>query len=684
MSRHPPIERTRNIGIIAHIDAGKTTISERFLYYSGSSYKIGEVHDGAATMDWMPQEQERGITITAAATTFAWREHQVNLIDTPGHVDFTIEVERSLRVLDGAVAVFCGVAGVQPQTETVWRQAERWRVPTICFVNKLDRIGADYDAVLASIASKLGSLPVSLQLPIGIEKEFRGVIDLLRMQALLWGGKDLGAEYEIAAIPDEFAGAAAAARTRLVETVAEHDEGLLAIYLENADPPAADILAALRRLTIARTVTPVLCGSALRNKGVQPLLDAIVDLLPSPVDMPPIEGTNPNSGAIERREPRIGAPLCALAFKVMTVEDRRLTYFRIYSGRIRSGDTVLNATRSLEEKVARLFRMHANKRERIDEAVAGDIVAAAGLKSAGTGDTLSDPSRPLLLEPMRFTNPVIALAVEPTRSADTDKLAQALGKLAGEDPTLTVRADPDTGQNIISGMGELHLEIVLDRLDREFRVPVRSGRPQVIHRETVSRQIEHEAAFQREVAGQTIRAEVALLIRPLERGAGTRVVFDLRDGTPPEPVRAAITDGIGDCFGAGMLSGYPMTDLEVVVTRVHFRADDQFVMGFKIAAARAFREATGMAGLILLEPVMLLEVETPEEFTGEIIRDLSTRRGRIEALHPQGAVRLIDALAPLRELFGYSTALRSLSQGRASFSMHFSRYGEVPAERPTP
>ncbi len=684
MSQHPPIARTRNIGIIAHIDAGKTTVSERFLFYSGRSHKIGEVHDGAATMDWMPQEQERGITITAAATTFAWREHQVNLIDTPGHVDFTIEVERSLRVLDGAIAVFCGVAGVQPQTETVWRQAQRWRVPIVCFVNKLDRIGADYDAVVAAIAERLGSVPVSLQLPIGIEKEFRGVVDLLRMRALLWGSEDLGAEVEIAAIPAELAAPAAAARARLVETVAEHDEGLLAIYLENPDPNAEEILAAVRRLTIARAITPVLCGSALRNKGVQPLLDAVVDLLPSPADVPPVEGTNPGTGAIEHREPRIGAPLCALAFKVMTAEDRRLTYLRIYSGRLRAGESVLNTTRSQQEKVARIFRMHANKRERIDEAVAGDIVAAAGLKSAGTGDTLTDPARPLLLEPMRFTNPVIALAVEPRSGADTDKLAQALGKLAGEDPTLGVRTDPDTGQNIISGMGELHLEIVLDRIDREFRVPVRSGRPQVIHRETISRAIEHEAAFQREIAGQTMRAEVALSIRPLERGAGTRVVFEPRAAPLPEPVSTAITEGVTDCFGAGMLSGYPVTDLEVIVTRVLFRADDPFVMGFKIAAARAFREATGMAGLIRLEPIMLLEVETPEEYTGEIIRDLSARRGRIEAMHQQGTIRLIDALAPLRELFGYSTALRSLSQGRASFSMHFSRYGEVPPERPNP
>jgi elongation factor G len=683
MSTHPPIARTRNIGIIAHIDAGKTTVSERFLYYSGRSHKIGEVHDGAATMDWMPQEQERGITITAAATTFAWREHQVNLIDTPGHVDFTIEVERSLRVLDGAVAVFCGVAGVQPQTETVWRQAQRWRVPTICFVNKLDRIGADYAAVVAAIETKLGSHPVSLQLPIGEEKEFAGVVDLLGMRALLWAGEDLGVEVESAPIPAGLLEAAVAARARLVEAVAERDEVLLGIYVENPDPSADELRAALRRQTIARTLTPVLCGSALRNKGVQPLLDAVVDLLPSPAEMPPIEGENPASGAREVREPRIGAPLCALAFKVMTAEDRRLTYLRLYSGRLRAGDTLLNVTRSQEEKVARLFRMHANKRERIEEAVAGDIVAAAGLKGAGTGDTLTDPAHPLLLEPMRFTSPVIALAVEPRSSADSDKLSQVLVKLAGEDPTLAVRTDPDTGQNIISGMGELHLEIVLDRIDREFRVPVRSGRPQVIHRETISREVEHAAAFQREIGGQTLRAEVGLLIRPLERGAGTRILIAPGAAAPPEPIAAAITEGIADCFGAGMLSGYPMTDLEVVVTRVLFRADDPFAMGFKIAAARAFREATGQAGLLLLEPVMLLEVETPEEFTGEIIRDLSARRGRVEAMHQQGALRAIDALAPLRELFGYSTALRSLSQGRASFSMHFSRYGEVPPERPT-
>ncbi len=683
MSAHPPLARTRNIGIIAHIDAGKTTVTERFLYYSGRSHKIGEVHDGAATMDWMPQEQERGITITAAATTFFWREHQVNLIDTPGHVDFTIEVERSLRVLDGAIAIFCGVAGVQPQTETVWRQAERWRVPTICFVNKLDRIGADFAAVVAAIAAKLGSVPVPLQLPIGLEKDFCGVIDLLRMRALLWRGDAPGSEFGSTAIPEGLAADAIAARAHLVETIAEHDEQLLGLYLENPDPPVPELLAAVRRLTIARSITPVLCGSALRNKGVQPLLDAVVDLLPSPADLPPVAGNNPATGNSERREAKIGAPLCALAFKVMTAEDRRLTYLRIYSGRIRSGDTVFNATRAVEEKIARLFRMHANKRERVDEAVAGDIVVAAGLRSASTGDTLTDQAHPLLLEPMRFSNPVIALAVEPRAGSDTERLAQALGKLAGEDPTLEVRTDPDTGQNIISGMGELHLEIVLDRLEREFRVPVRSGRPQVIHRETITREVEHSAEFQREIAGQILRAEVALRVTPLERGAGARVVFERQAVPPPEPVVAAITEGVSDCFGAGMLSGYPVVDLEVRVTRVLFRAEDPFAMGFKIAAARAFREATGKAGLILLEPVMRLDVITPEEFTGEVIRDLSSRRGRVEGMHPQGTARLIEALAPLRELFGYSTALRSLTQGRASFSMHFSRYGEVPAERPT-
>jgi elongation factor G len=681
MSAPAPLARTRNIGIIAHIDADKTTVTERFLYYSGRSHKIGEVHDGAATMDWMPQEQERGITITAAATTFPWREHRINLIDTPGHVDFTIEVERSLRVLDGAVAVFCGVAGVQPQTETVWHQAERWGVPTICFVNKLDRIGADFEAVLAAIAGKLGATPVALQLPIGSEKDFRGVVDLIGMRALFWHDEDLGADCEVVEIPGELSAAAAEARGRLVEALAERDEGLLATYLEQPDPPAADLLAALRRLTISRAVTPVLCGSALRNKGLQPLLAAVVDLLPSPADVPPVEGTNPRTGARESREPRVGAPFCALAFKVMTAEDRRLTYFRVYSGRIRAGEPLLNATRGIEEKLARIFRMHANKRERLDEAVAGDIVAAAGLKTAATGDTLTSPGHPLLLEPMRFSNPVIALAVEPRSSADSEKLAQALAKLAGEDPTFAVRADPDTGQNVISGMGELHLEIALDRLEREFRVPVRSGRPQVIHRETITREVAHAAEFQREVAGQTVRAEVALRLRPLGRGEGERVLFDLPHPPPPEAIAAAITAGITDSFGAGMLSGYPVVDLEVRVTNVLFRADDLFVTGYRIAAARAFREAAGMAGLILLEPLMRVEVVTPEEFTGEIIRDLSARRGRVEGLQHQGALRLIEALAPLRELFGYSTALRSLSQGRASFSMHFASYGEVPPER---
>jgi elongation factor G len=681
VSQHTPLARTRNIGIIAHIDAGKTTVTERFLYYSGRSHKIGEVHDGAATMDWMPQEQERGITITAAATTFFWRDHQVNLIDTPGHVDFTIEVERSLRVLDGAVAVFCCVAGVQPQTETVWHQAERWRVPTISFVNKIDRVGADFDAVVAAIAQKLGTTPVPLQIPIGQEKEFAGVVDLLAMRALLWHDDDLGASYESVAIPPALLPAAVAARARLVEAVAERDEPLLALYLENPDPPAAELLAALRRQTLARTLTPVLCGSALRNRGVQPLLDAVIDLLPSPGDVPFVEGTNPLTGATERREPRVGAPFCALAFKVMTAEDRRLTYFRVYSGRVRAGDAVLNAGRGQQEKVARLFRMHANKRERLEEAVAGDIVAAAGLKTAVTGDTLTDPAHPLLLEPMRFSSPVIALAVEPRSSADTDKLAQALAKLGAEDPTLAVRADADTGQNVLSGMGELHLEVVLDRLEREFRVPVRSGRPQVIHRETITREVAHAAEFQREVAGQTVRAEVALVVRPLPRGAGERVEFDALPVPPPETVVAAIREGITDSFGAGMLSGYPVVDIEVRVTRVVFRAEDPFPMGYRIAAARAFREAAGMAGLVLLEPLMRVEVVTPEEFTGEVIRDLSTRRGRVEGLHPQGPFRLIEAVAPLRELFGYSTALRSLSQGRASFSMHFASYGEAPLER---
>jgi elongation factor G len=679
---HPPLARTRNIGIIAHIDAGKTTVTERFLYYSGRSHKIGEVHDGEATMDWMPQEQERGITITAAATTFSWREHSVNLIDTPGHVDFTIEVERSLRVLDGAVAVFCGVAGVQPQTETVWHQAERYRVPTVSFVNKLDRIGADFDAVVAAIARKLGTTPLALQMPIGTERDFRGVVDLVRMRALLWHEEDLGAAPEAGPVPPELLPAATEARRRLVEAAAELDEVLLAAYVDDPDPAPADLLAALRRLTLARAVTPVLCGSALRNKGVQPLLDAVIDLLPSPADVPPVVGTNPGTGLAEERPPKAAAPFCALAFKIMTAEDRRLTYFRVYSGRLRAGDAVLVAGRGETEKVARLFRMHANKRERLEEAVAGDIVAAAGLKSAATGDTITDPAHPLLLEPMRFQTPVIALAVEPKNAGDSGKLEQVLAKLGAEDPTLSVRTDPDTGQNIIAGMGELHLEIVLDRVDREFRVPVRSGRPQVIHRETISRPADHAAEFQREVNGQTVRAEVALHLEPLPRGAGERVVFAPLPAPLPEPLATAIREGITDNLGAGMLSGYPVVDLEIRVTRVLFRADDPFAIGYKIAAARAFREATGRAGLVLLEPIMRLEIVTPEEFTGEVIRDLAARRGRVEGMQPHGASRTIEAHAPLRELFGYSTALRSLSQGRASFSMHFQAYAESPPEAP--
>jgi elongation factor G len=678
----PPLGRIRNIGIIAHIDAGKTTLTERFLYYAGVSHKIGEVHDGEATMDWMPQEQERGITITAAATTFPWRDCSVNLIDTPGHVDFTIEVERSLRVLDGAVAVFCGVAGVQPQTETVWHQAEKYHVPTVSFVNKLDRVGADFDAVVAMIRRKLGTVPVPVHLPIGIEKEFSGLVDLLELKAHVWDDADPGAGPRVGPVPAALEAAARAARQQLVETLADLDEELLARYLDDQEPDAASLRAALRRLTLARRITPVLCGTALRNKGVQPVLDAVVDLLPSPLDVPAVGGTNPRTGAHEERPPKPAGPFCALAFKVMTDNDRRLTYFRIYSGRVRSGDTVLNCTRDAEEKVARLFRMHANKRERLEEAHAGDIVAATGLKASATGDTLTDAAHPLLLEPMRFSTPVISLAVEPRSSLDAGKLGHALEKLAAEDPTLAVRTDPDTGQNIVSGMGELHLDVVLDRLAREFRVPVRTGRPQVIYRETITRAVDHAAEFHRELLGQTIRAEVALHVRPLDRGEGFRLLFDPGPLPVPQAIVDAVTEGITDSLGAGMLSGYPLVDLEVRVTRVLFRADDSFALGYKIAAARAFREATGLAGLVLLEPVMRLEIVVPEEFVGEVIRDLGGRRGTVEGLQQQPGSRVVEALAPLRELFGYSTAIRSLSQGRASFTMHFHSYGEAPPAEP--
>jgi elongation factor G len=673
-----PLQRIRNIGVIAHIDAGKTTVTERFLFYSGESHKLGEVHDGDAVMDWMSQEQARGITITAAATTLPWKGNHVNLIDTPGHVDFTIEVERSLRVLDGAVAIFCGVAGVQPQTETVWRQAEKYRVPTISFVNKLDRVGADFPKVIKMIKERLEIEPLPVQIPLGAEKEFRGVVDLAGMKALLWSEDDLGASPEVTDIPEAFLEEAAESRKAMIESLADMDEEILALYLEDEDLPPVKIALSIRRLTLARKITPVLCGSALRNKGIQPLLDAVVDFLPSPVDIPPVSGIDPETGKKVFRTAGAKQPFCALAFKIITDQDRRLTYFRVYSGTVRVGQTVLNPGRNIKEKVARIFRMHANKRERLSEAGPGEIVAATGLKNTSTGDTLSDPAHPLLLEEINFANPVISVAVEPRTVSDSDRLHAALEKLSGEDPTFAVRTDEETGQTIISGMGELHLEVLLDRLTTDFRVQVRSGRPQVVYRETITGFHTHRAAFSRDIGGQLVKAEVELSLEPLPRGTEFSFAFSATASALPEEVREAIREGVTESLGAGMLAGYPLIDLRVIVTDVSSRLVEEYPLAFKIASARCFREATMSAGLILLEPIMSLEIITPEEFVGEIIGDINGRRGKITALNQQGVLRAIEATAPLSEMFGYSTALRSQSQGRATFSMQFHSYEAAP------
>ncbi len=673
-----PLQRIRNIGVIAHIDAGKTTVTERFLFYSGESHKLGEVHDGDAVMDWMSQEQARGITITAAATTLPWKGNHVNLIDTPGHVDFTIEVERSLRVLDGAVAIFCGVAGVQPQTETVWRQAEKYRVPTISFVNKLDRVGADFSKVIKMIKERLEIEPLPVQIPLGAEKEFRGVVDLAGMKALLWSEDDLGASPEVTDIPEAFLEEAAESRKAMIESLADMDEEILALYLEDEDLPPEKIALSIRRLTLARKITPVLCGSALRNKGIQPLLDAVVDFLPSPVDIPPVSGIDPETGKKVFRTAGAKQPFCALAFKIITDQDRRLTYFRVYSGTVRVGQTVLNPGRNIKEKVARIFRMHANKRERLSEAGPGEIVAATGLKNTSTGDTLSDPAHPLLLEEINFANPVIFVAVEPRTVSDSDRLHAALEKLSGEDPTFAVRTDEETGQTIISGMGELHLEVLLDRLTTDFRVQVRSGRPQVVYRETITGSHTHRAAFSRDIGGQLVKAEVELSLEPLPRGTEFSFAFSATASALPEEVREAIREGVTESLGAGMLAGYPLIDLRVIVTDVSSRLVEEYPLAFKIASARCFREATMSAGLILLEPIMSLEIITPEEFVGEIIGDINGRRGKITALNQQGVLRAIEATAPLSEMFGYSTALRSQSQGRATFSMQFHSYEAAP------
>ncbi len=675
------LEKVRNIGIMAHIDAGKTTTTERILYYTGRTHKMGEVHEGAAVMDWMAQEQERGITITSAATTASWRDFRINMIDTPGHVDFTVEVERSLRVLDGAIAVFDSVAGVEPQSETVWRQADRYRVPRIAFMNKMDRVGADFFAAVQSMVDRLGAHPVPVQLPIGQEEHFRGVVDLVEMRGIVWTDA-LGTQIELIEIPNELREQAEAYHHQLIDAVAEHDEELLETYLlDEAAVTAEMVRRALRKATLAIAVTPVLCGSAFKNKGVQPLLDAVVAYLPSPLDVPPVHGVDPRTQKELARRPSEDEPFSALAFKVMSDPYvGKLTYFRVYSGTVKAGERVVNVTTGKTERVGRLLQMHANHREERSEIGAGEIVAAVGLKGTTTGDTLAVDSAPILLESMQFPDPVISVAIEPRTKADQDKLAHALQRLAEEDPTFRVRTDEETGQTLISGMGELHLEIIVDRLTREFNVDANVGRPQVAYRETIGKRVERvEGRFVRQTGGRGQYGHALVNAEPAESGEGYEFINRIVGGVIPREFIPAVDLGIQEAMESGPLAGYPVVDVRVELVDGSYHEVDSSEMAFKVAGSLAFRNAVQRAKPKLLEPVMAVEAVTPEEYLGDVMGDLSSRRGRIEHLEPRGNAQAVRARVPLATMFGYATDLRSMTQGRATFTMQFDRYEEAPA-----
>jgi elongation factor G len=674
----PPLHRLRNIGIISHIDAGKTTVTERILYYTGVSHKLGEVHDGEAIMDWMPQERERGITITAAATTCEWRQHHITIIDTPGHVDFAIEVERSLRVLDGAIAIFAAVEGVQPQSESVWRQADRYRVPRLAFINKMDRLGADHERVIDEIRDKLAATPLVLQLPWGTEEHFRGVIDLIEMRSLLWRGDDLGMTPEIGAIPPELEAAAQAQRETLIETVAEHDDALLEQYL-SGEPLAAETLrASVRQATLAGSLVPVLMGSSLRNKGIQPLLDAVVAYLPSPADVPPMMGLDPRDGTKVARANNVKEPLAALAFKVALDQGRRLTYLRLYSGRLEPGAAVLNSRTGTTERAARVLRMFANKRERLDHASAGEIVAVAGLKDTTTGDTICDMSHPVQFESITIPEPVVTLAVEPMTTADQSKLAFALDKLLGEDPTLHMTFDEERGQTVLSGMGELHLEVLIRRLKDEFNLEVNIGNPQVVYRESIQGEAEVHDQFERDIAGKMQFAEATLAVQPAENGSGIHFMSEIPEDEVPPSIVAAVQQGVRDAASSGVVQGYPLVDVNVILRKVTYRPEDSTPLAFSILGGQLLRRALEAAQPTLLEPIMRLEVLVPEAFVGNVISTLQTRRGIIEGVDTQGPLQMLTALVPLAALFGYTTELRSSSQGRGTFTMDFARYAPVP------
>jgi elongation factor G len=680
MARRVPLERIRNIGIMAHIDAGKTTTTERVLYYTGITYKIGEVHDGTATMDWMVQEQERGITITAAATTCYWRDHRINIIDTPGHVDFTAEVERSLRVLDGAICVFDAVAGVEPQSETVWRQADRYRVPRIAFVNKMDRVGADFERCISMMRSRLAASPVAIQLPWGKEDKFQGVVDLMEMKGVHYSGENLGADYELVEVPGELRDYALEMREKMVEAIAETDESLLEKYLSGEEITNDELKGALRRATIANLLQPVICGSAFRNKGVQPLIDAVIDYLPSPLEIRPVEGTNPDNGEIVTRTSSDAEPFAGLVFKITTDPFvGQLAYMRVYSGKVESGDTVFNATRGKQERIGRLLKMHANKREEIDHVYSGDIAAAVGLKAVTTGDTICDKSSPIVLEAMNFPDPVIWVSIEPKSKVDQTKLSVSLGKLMQEDPTFRVRTEPDTGQTLIGGMGELHLEIITDRLLREFDVHANVGKPQVAYRETITTESKGEGRFVRQTGGHGQYGHCKIRVRPGKPGAAELVFNDeIVGGVIPREFIRPIERGIKEAMETGPLAGYPLTAIEVDLYDGSFHEVDSSEIAFKIAGSMALQDATRRAEPVLLEPVMAVETITPDDYMGEVIGDLNSRRGKIQSMEPRSGAQVISAKVPLSEMFGYTTDLRSLTQGRANYTMQFLAYEPAP------
>lgn len=679
MSRAYSLEKTRNIGIMAHIDAGKTTTTERILYYTGRLHRMGEVHDGAATMDWMAQERERGITITSAATTCFWDDHRINIIDTPGHVDFTAEVERSLRVLDGAIALFCAVGGVEPQSETVWRQADHYGVPRIAFINKMDRVGADFDNAVKMMGERLGARVLPLQFPIGSEDRFVGLIDLVRMRAILYDDETLGANFYEEDIPADLIEAAEYYREKILEAASDFDDALMVKYLEGDEIPVDDLKRALRAGTIACDITPVFCGSAFKNKGVQRLLDAVIDYLPSPLDVPPIHGIEVKTGEEKTRKPDDDGPFAALAFKLMTDPYvGKLTYFRVYSGVLKAGSYILDSTTGKKERVGRILQMHANKREDREVVYSGDIAAAVGLKNVKTGHTLCDPDKPIILESMEFPEPVISIAIEPKTKADQDRLGESLNKLSEEDPTFKVKTDDETGQTIIAGMGELHLEIICDRLKREFKVEANVGKPQVAYRETVTQPAEADGKFVRQSGGRGQYGHAVISIEPLEPGSGFVFEDKIVGGVIPKEYIPAVSNGIQEAMENGVIAGYPMVDIKASLHDGSFHAVDSSEIAFKIAGSMAFQDAAKKAKPVLLEPVVKVEVVVPELYLGDVIGDINSRRGRIGGMEPRREAQVISAVVPLANMFGYATTLRSQTQGRAIYSMEFSHYEQVP------